>query len=328
MVKKRHSISSAPKKINSMQNMQEEAVETGLDSQISSYVEYLRFEKLLLKNTILSYGRDLAKFRDHLQKNKDIDFKYITKTQIIDFLKYLYSSQNEVSVSRTLSTMRGFYKFLIRHQIISENPFLGINNPHTSKKILEILDIDEVERFLESIPTKSPSDLRDRAMFEMLYGCGLRVGEITGLQIGDIDHEQNILRFIGKGEKERLTPIGETALLYLNKYLDFGRGRLEKEKKSDYVFLNHRGGRLARQGFWKILKKYSKLSGIKKNIYPHIFRHSYATHLLQAGADIRVVQKLLGHSSISTTEIYTNLNKKYLKDAYFKYHPREKTTDD
>jgi len=209
-----------------------------------------------------------------------------------------------------------------------ENPFLGIKNPHTSKKILEILDVDEVKNFLESIPINTPSDLRDRAMFEMLYGCGLRVSEITGLRTGDIDYEQELLRFIGKGEKERLTPIGETALLYLNRYMASGRGKLEKEFKSDYIFLNCRGRRLSRQGFWKILKKYSKRSGIEKNIYPHIFRHSFATHLLQGGADIRVVQKLLGHSSISTTEIYTNLNKEYLKDAYFRFHPREKVTND
>ncbi|HAJ95252.1 MAG TPA: site-specific tyrosine recombinase XerD, partial [Actinobacteria bacterium] len=290
--------------------------------------EYLRFEKLLLSATIMSYKRDLAKFRDYILKNTNIDFKYITKPQIIDFLKYLYSSQNEVSVSRILSTMRGFYKFLIRHQIIKENPFLEIKNPHTSKKILEILDIDEVEKFLESIPVSAPSDLRNRAMFEMLYGCGLRVSEITGLRTGDIYYEQELLKFIGKGEKERLVPIGETALLYLDRYLTYGRGKLEKEFKSDYVFLNCRGRRLSRQGFWKILKKYSKKSGIEKNIYPHIFRHSFATHLLQEGADIRVVQKLLGHSSISTTEIYTNLNKEYLKDAYFRFHPREKSADD
>lgn len=294
-----------------------------LDRYIYDHVEYLRFEKLLLKSTILSYKRDLAKFRHYILKNKDIDFKYMTKLQVTDFLKYLYISQNEISVSRILSAIRGFYKFLIRHQIIIENPFLGIKNPHTSKKILEILDIGEVENFLESIPISTPSDLRDRAMFEMLYGCGLRVSEITGLRIGDIDSEQEILRFIGKGEKERLTPIGETALLYLNRYLASGRWKLEKEHKTDYVFLNFRGKRLSRQGFWKILKKYSKRSGIEKNIYPHIFRHSFATHLLQRGADIRVVQKLLGHSSISTTEIYTNLNKEYLKDSYFRFHPRE-----
>jgi len=308
--------------------MHDKKIKIALDRHISDHIEYLRFEKLLLSATIMSYKRDLAKFRDYILKNTNIDFKYITKPQIIDFLKYLYSSQNEVSVSRILSTMRGFYKFLIRHQIIKENPFLEIKNPHTSKKILEILDIDEVEKFLESIPVSAPSDLRNRAMFEMLYGCGLRVSEITGLRTGDIYYEQELLKFIGKGEKERLVPIGETALLYLDRYLTYGRGKLEKEFKSDYVFLNCRGRRLSRQGFWKILKKYSKKSGIEKNMYPHIFRHSFATHLLQEGADIRVVQKLLGHSSISTTEIYTNLNKEYLKDAYFRFHPREKSADD
>lgn len=308
--------------------MYDKKIKIVLDKHISDHIEYLRFEKLLLKATIIAYKRDLAKFRDYILNNTDINFKYMTKPQVTDFLRYLYDSQNEVSVSRILSTMRGFYKFLIRHQIIMENPFLEIKNPHTSKKILEVLDVDEVDNFLESIPINTPSDLRDRAMFEILYGCGLRVSEITGLRTGDIDYEQELLRFIGKGEKERLTPIGEMALLYLNRYMASGRGKLEKEFKSDYIFLNCRGRRLSRQGFWKILKKYSKRSGIEKNIYPHIFRHSFATHLLQGGADIRVVQKLLGHSSISTTEIYTNLDKEYLKDAYFRFHPREKVTND
>lgn len=313
---------------NGPENKHDEKIRISLDKHIYDYIEYVRFEKLLLKNTIMSYSRDLAKFRDYILINTNIDFKYMTKLQVTDFLKHLYSTQNEVSVSRILSTIRGFYKFLIRHQIIKENPFSGIKNPQTSKKILEVLDVEEVDKFLETIPTSTPADLRDRAMFEILYGCGLRVSEAVALRTGDIDHEQQLLRFIGKGEKERLTPVGETALLYLNRYLDFGRGKLEKEIKSDYVFLNCRGRRLSRQGFWKILKKYSERSGIEKNIYPHIFRHSFATHLLRGGADIRVVQMLLGHSSISTTEIYTDLSKEYLKDAYFRFHPRERSMDD
>lgn len=329
MGKKKYKTSSTTHiKKNDPVNVHNKKIQIALDKHVFDYIEYLRFEKLLLKNTIVSYKRDLNKFRDYLLINAAIDFKYMTKLQVTDFLKYLYSSQSEVSVSRILSAIRGFYKFLIRHQAIIENPFLGIKNPHTSKKIMEVLDIEEVERFLEAIPISTPADLRDKAMFEIMYGCGLRVSEIAGLRTGDIDHEQQLLRFIGKGEKERLTPLGETALLYLNKYMASGRGKLEKEIKSDYVFLNCRGRRLSRQGFWKILKKYSKRSGIEKNIYPHIFRHSFATHLLQGGADIRVVQKLLGHSSISTTEIYTGLSKEYLKDVYFKFHPGEKIIDD
>jgi integrase/recombinase XerD len=291
--------------------------------QSEQYFEYLRFEKLLMSNSISSYLRDFKKFKQYLVLNPKISFLKISKLQIIDFLKYLYSDNSDISVSRTLSALRGFYKFLIRQQVINNNPWSQVKNPRTPKKILEILDIEEVMGFLDSIPESTPSDLRDRAMFEILYGCGLRVSEITGLKISSIDFDQKLLRFIGKGDKERIVPLGDVALLFLNKYIDSARGKIEKEKKTDYLFLNMRGGRLSRQGLWKILKKYALRAGIEKNLYPHIFRHSFATHLLQRGADLRTVQKLLGHSSISTTEIYTNLTKEYLKDAYFKYHPRE-----
>jgi len=291
--------------------------------QSEQYFEYLRFEKLLMSNSISSYLRDFKKFKKYLVLNPKISFLKISKLQIIDFLKYLYSDNSDISVSRTLSALRGFYKFLIRQQVINNNPWSQVKNPRTSKKILDILDIEEVMGFLDSIPESTPSDLRDRAMFEILYGCGLRVSELTGLRISSIDFDQKLLRFIGKGDKERIVPLGDVALLFLNKYIDSARGKIEKEKKTDYLFLNMRGGRLSRQGLWKILKKYALMAGIEKNLYPHIFRHSFATHLLQRGADLRTVQKLLGHSSISTTEIYTNLTKEYLKDAYFKYHPRE-----
>jgi len=291
--------------------------------QLDQYFEYLRFEKLLMPNSISSYRRDFKKFRQYLLLNPKISFLNISKPQILDFLKYLYNDNSDISVSRVLSALRGFYKFLIRQQIIKNNPWSQIKNPRSSKKILEILDIEEVLKFLDSIPESTPSDLRDRAMFEVLYGCGLRVSEITSLSMDNIDFDQKLLRFIGKGDKERIVPLGDTALLFLNKYIDSARSKIEKEKKTDFLFLNMRGGKLSRKGFWKILKKYADRAGIEKNIYPHIFRHSFATHLLQRGADLRTVQKLLGHSSISTTEIYTNLTKEYLKDAYFKYHPRE-----
>lgn len=291
--------------------------------QLDQYFEYLRFERLLMSNSISSYGRDFKKFRQYLLLNPKISFLNISKIQILDFLKYLYNDNSDISVSRILSALRGFYKFLIRQQIIKNNPWSQVKNPRSSKKILEILDIEEVLKFLDSIPESTPSDLRDRTMFEILYGCGLRVSEITGLSIDSIDFDQQLIRFIGKGDKERIVPLGDTALLFLNKYIDSARGKIEKEKKTNFLFLNMRGGKLSRQGFWKILKKYADKAGIEKNLYPHIFRHSFATHLLQRGADLRTVQKLLGHSSISTTEIYTNLTKEYLKDAYFKYHPRE-----
>jgi integrase/recombinase XerD len=294
-----------------------------LDRHIREYIEYLRFEKLLLHNTIISYQRDLAKFRDYLEKRPDMDYTGMSKAGMLDFLKSLYIGQEGTSVSRNLSALRGFYRFLIRQKAIMENPWSSVKNPRTAKKVLDILDVAEIERFLESIPTSTPADLRDRAMFEILYGCGLRASELTGLRLGDLDRDQMVLRFIGKGDKERLVPVGDTALHFLDRYLSSGRGKLEKEIKTDYMFLNSRGGGLSRKGFWKIMKKYAKRSGLEKNIYPHMFRHSFATHLLQRGADLITVQKLLGHSSISTTEIYTSLSREHLKDSYFRFHPRE-----
>ncbi len=296
---------------------------SSLKKYIYEYIEYLRFEKLLLDNSVISYRRDLEKFRFYITNQKNIDFLKLSKEQVLDFLKYLYKSQNEISVSRILSSVRGFYRFLIRHQVTTINPWSAVKNPRIPKKILDILDIEEIVSFLECISTSTPTDLRDRAMFEVLYGCGLRVSELTSLKIHNLDEEQGLLRFVGKGDRERITPIGETAMHFLNRYLAAGRGRLEKGKKTDSLFLNAMGLPLSRKGFWKIMKKYAEKSGIKKNIYPHIFRHSFATHLLQQGADLITVQKLLGHSSISTTEIYTSLSKEYLKDAYFRFHPRE-----
>ncbi|MBN2073707.1 MAG: site-specific tyrosine recombinase XerD [Actinobacteria bacterium] len=289
-----------------------------------TFLEYLRFERLLLENTLKSYERDLKHLGEYLEKNPALDYREITHDGILGFLKYLYTVMSDNSVSRVLSTMRGFYKFMVREKKVSCNPWLNITNPRTAKKIIDILDINEVENFLNSIPVSTPCQLRDKAMFEVLYSCGLRVSELISLKIDEIDFEQMILRFMGKGDRERVVPLGEVASHHLKKYLKAARYRIEREKKTDYVFLNSRGLKMTRQGFWKILKKYAMKASINKNVYPHIFRHSFATHLLQRGADLRTVQELLGHSSISTTEIYTNLNREHIKDTYFKYHPREK----
>ena len=192
------------------------------------------------------------------------------------------------------------------------------------KKILEVLNEQEVKKFLESIPSSTYLELRDRAMFELLYACGMRVSEIVDLKLADIDFDEGLIRFIGKGNKERITPIGDSAKDCLGKYIRAARYNLERERKSENVFLNRNGQKLTRQGFWKILKKYAGKANVSKNLYPHLFRHSYATHMLERGADLRIVQELLGHSSISTTQIYTNINKKHVKETYFKYHPRDK----
>lgn len=295
------------------------------ERHVDTYIDYIRFEKQLSPNTIESYRRDLSKFLYYLKSNDINDFEDISHESIVEFIQSLFTTQNDKSVGRILSAIRSFYKFLIRSSVIKSNPFLSVKNPLTVKKDIEILDQKETSKFLNLIPYSTDLQMRDRAMLEILYSCGLRVSELTNLKLQQIDRDERILRFTGKGNKERMTPIGETAYAYLEKYLNISRFNLEREKKNDYVFLNKNGSRLTRQGFWKILKGYVKRFNIDKNIYPHIFRHSFATHLLEEGADLRMVQELLGHSSISTTEIYTNLNNRHLKEVFFKYHPGEKS---
>ena len=294
------------------------------ENLINDFIDYLRFERRLSKNTIVSYERDLEKYRFFLNRSKIKEILNVSNDQILYFLEFIYKTQNSSSVSRILSTLRTFYKYLVRDGKIQKNPFSSIKNPKQPKKILEILDEQEVREFLESIPSSSYLELRDKAMFELLYACGIRVSEIVDLKLSDIDFDEGLIRFIGKGNKERITPIGDSAKDCLEKYIRAARYNLERERKSENVFLNRNGQKLTRQGFWKILKKYAGKANVSKNLYPHLFRHSYATHMLERGADLRIVQELLGHSSISTTEIYTNINKKHVKETYFKYHPRDK----
>lgn len=296
-----------------------------INEYTENYIDYVRFEKLLSSNTVNSYKRDLRKFILFLEQNNISNLQEITNGDILIFLEYLYKSQSDRSVSRILSSLRSFYGYLLRSGKILSNPFSQIKNPKMPRKDVEILNQAETAQFLENIACSTYLELRDRTMFELLYSCGMRVSEITNLRLHDIDIEEGLIRFIGKGSKERITPIGETAKDFLIRYLNSARCNIEREIKNDYVFLNSRGSGISRQGFWKILKKYAKKQKIEKNLYPHIFRHSFATHLLEQGADLRIVQELLGHSSISTTEIYTNLDKRHIKESYFKHHPREKT---
>ena len=294
------------------------------ENLINDFIDCLRFERRLSKNTIVSYQRDLEKYRFFLNSSKIKEILNVSNDQILYFLEFLYKTQSSSSVSRVLATLRTFYKYLVRDGKIQKNPFSSIKNPKMPKKILEVLNEQEVKKFLESIPSSTYLELRDKAMFELLYACGMRVSEIVDLKLADIDFDEGLIRFIGKGNKERITPIGDSAKDYLGKYIRAARYNLERERKSENIFLNRNGQKLTRQGFWKILKKYAGKANVSKNLYPHLFRHSYATHMLERGADLRIVQELLGHSSISTTQIYTNINKKHVKETYFKYHPRDK----
>jgi len=294
------------------------------DDLVDSFLDHLRFEAMLSNNTISSYKRDIEKFKAFLDKNNVKNFLEISHEQILMFLEFLHKNLKESSISRILSSLRNLYKFFVREGTIKNNPFGQIKNPKKPKELLEILDEKEVKNFLDSIPCSKKLELRDKAMFELLYSSGLRVSELTNLKLRNIDFDENLIRFIGKGNKERITPVGKVSVYFLKKYLETTRYKIEGESKNDYVFLNKYGNKISRQGFWKILKKYAKKINLNKNLHPHIFRHSFATHMLKRGADLRTVQELLGHSDISTTEIYTNLDKEHIKDTYFKYHPFEK----
>ena len=296
-----------------------------INDNVNDFLDFLRFERLLSSNTINSYKRDLEKFSEFVISNCINEYLNISNKQILSFLEIIFKTHTDTSVSRVLSTLRSFYKFLLTDNRTDKNPFAQIRNPKTPRKEIEILNQGEISALLEKIPVSSSLQLRDRAMFELLYSCGMRVSEIVDLKLSDLDLEEGLVRFVGKGNKERITPVGNTALQFLKKYIDHARHKIEGEHKTDAVFLNSRGVKMSRQGFWKILKKYALRSGTDKNIYPHIFRHSFATHMLEEGADLRLVQELLGHSSITTTEIYTNLDRKHLKEIFFKHHPGQKT---
>jgi integrase/recombinase XerD len=294
---------------------------------INNFFDFLRFERHLSANTIVSYKRDILIFENYIHEKNIKDILDISHEEILLFLEDLFKTYGESSISRILSSLRTFYKFLLKENVVLKNPFSEINNPKKPQNLIEILDETEVKNFLEKLPQSTKLEMRDKAMFELLYSSGLRVSELVGLKLNNIDYEENLVRCIGKGNKERIVPVGETAIHYLKTYINAARFNLQNSKSNkstDFCFLNKNGAKLTRQGFWKILKKYEKEFNINKRIYPHLFRHSYATHMLERGADLRVVQELLGHSSISTTEIYTNINKKFIKDSYFKHHPRNK----
>ena len=224
------------------------------------------------------------------------------------------------TIRRRLSAIRGFYAFLVEMELLDSDPTEGLDNPRTWKHLPQVLSLDEVERLLQAPPGDNPRGLRDRAMLEVLYATGVRVSELVSLRLVDLDMERGFLKVLGKGKKERVVPLGEEAIGWLRRYLEV-RGELDK-KGSAYLFLSNRGGPMTRQRFWQIIKEYARRVGITKGISPHTLRHSFATHILERGADLRSVQELLGHADLSTTQIYTHVARAHLEKIYKKSHPR------
>lgn len=294
-----------------------------MNENINEYINYLEYERRLTQNTCISYERDLIDYMLFLNQQNISLVKEISKKNIVQYLELLKKENlKTTSIARKLTSIKNFHKYLYAIGKVKDDVALTVERPRLEKKLPNVLTIEEVDSLLD-IDLNTPFDYRNKAMLELLYGTGLRISELLNLKIFDIDFENCIIRCIGKGNKERIVPIGEYVIKYLQEYLNY-RKLLLKKKNNDYLFLNNLGTKLSRFSFFKILKKLLKDKNINKNISPHSIRHSFATHMLECGADLRSIQELLGHSDISTTRIYTHISNNKIKKDYIEYHPRSK----
>jgi integrase/recombinase XerD len=292
---------------------------------IAAFLTHVRVEKGLSPNTVSAYRRDLLKFDEFGKKNK-LTVESVTRDDLVDFLASLYRQKLESrTVARNLVTMRNFFRFTLVQELRTEDPSLNLESPKIRRSLPGYLRLEEVEKLLAQPDEKQPAGLRDRTMLEVLYSTGLRVSELVGLRVMDIDRAAGCVRCIGKGDKERIVPIGRKALALVERYLRDARPKLlatAKQTNVTTLFINRRGGPLSRVGVWKILSAYGRQAGMRTGLTPHMLRHSFATHLLERGADLRSVQLMLGHSDISTTQIYTHVVEERLKQIYKAHHPR------
>lgn len=295
-----------------------------LTEQVEDYLRYSQIERGLSANTITSYRQDLTAFINFLKKEHLKTWP--TKALDIDAFLAQQRDLNKAtsSISRLISSLRKFYQWLVRQNIQKINPMLEIDSPKKRRSLPVALTVDEINHLLDQPNTNKKLGLRDRALLETLYATGIRVSELINLKFNDLHEELKLIKVFGKGSKERLIPISEVALSWIDSYKEKVRDPLilKEGKNCDFIFLNSRGTALTRQAVWQIIKKYCNMAGIQKNVTPHTLRHTFATHLLENGADLRVVQEILGHSDISTTQIYTNLSQKHILQVYAKTHPR------
>ncbi|UCH93843.1 MAG: site-specific tyrosine recombinase XerD [Candidatus Aminicenantes bacterium] len=294
------------------------------EADLKRYLAFLEIEKGLAANTIISYEQELRKFRTYLETKK-LNHYRVSETDALDFIKAeSLKNMSFATQAHLISVLKSFYRFLAGEEKIDYNPISLVAAPKKWKTLPKYLTVDQVTELLETPDLTTPIGQRDKAVLELMYAAGLRISEVIHLTLNNLYIEEGFLRVMGKGSKERVVPFGETAKEWLVQYLEKTRPVLLKNKLSDVIFLNRSGDPFSRQGLWKVIKGYGKKIGVASQLTPHVLRHSFATHLLERGADLRSIQMMLGHSSISTTEIYTYVAKARVKQIYDKYHPRSK----
>jgi integrase/recombinase XerD len=297
------------------------------ESLLLDFLAHLEFERGLSRNTLAAYRTDLLQFGGFLGE-RSRDAVDATTSDLSDFLAALASGEaacSAATINRKAACLRSFYRHLRREELVSDDPAAKLVTPKRSRKLPQVLTYPEVQKLLSQPRGAHPVAIRDRALLELMYGCGLRATETISLEVGDVDLEQGFVRAFGKGSKERLVPVGQKALTAVNGYLRSGRPELVASPSERRLFLNFRGGSLSRQGLYKIILKHAEAAGLGGKLSPHTLRHSFATHLLSGGCDLRSVQEMLGHADLATTQLYTHLSGEDLRDAYFKAHPRART---
>jgi len=290
---------------------------------ITNYVTYLDVEEGLSPHTIEAYMHNVNRYISFLRDTGILSPSGVTREHVTEFLDTLQSfGLSQTSISRNFAAVKSYHRFLLRENILSSDPADTIQVKASRRRLPEVLSVEETIRLVESPDCTTPAGVRDRAMLEFTYATGVRVSELVSMTVDNILFKEDIVRITGKGSKERIVPLGSTAKEKVLEYIRTSRSALAGARSRDILFLNMRGTPLTRMGFWKILHKYAILAGITKHVSPHTLRHSFATHLLEGGADIRIIQELLGHANISTTEIYTHVDREYLKEIHRSFHPR------
>lgn len=290
---------------------------------IDEFLHFIMIEKGLSKNTIAAYRRDLNHYQAFLEEEKIGNIDYIDRYTITLFLGYLKDQgKSAKTLARVSATIRGFHQFALREKYAVKDPTVILEAPKYERNLPDILSIEEVDKFLSTPDTSKLTGKRDQAMLELLYATGMRVSELINLNVDDVNTIMGFVRVFGKGNKERIIPIGDNMIKLLETYIQSTRYKMLKKEMTDSLFLNFHGKRLTRQGFWKIMRQIKVEAGIDKKLTPHTLRHSFATHLLENGADLRAVQEMLGHADISTTQLYTHISKKQIREVYKNTHPR------